>query len=103
MKSFHNDQEEADQELHLLQDLGLQEWYQGDLQGYSEKEAKEVIKKELISLNTSGREVYDPVPLRLLAQEDQAQAIESRWVVGPHSGVLKARFVGKGFTQVIDK
>ena len=29
--------------------------------------------------------------------------IESRWVIGPRSGVLKARFVGKGFTQVIDK
>ena len=29
--------------------------------------------------------------------------IESRWVVGSCSGFLKTRFIGKGFTQVIDK
>ena len=101
-KSINSDQSEVDQELQLLQDLKLQEWYQGDLQGYSEKEIKEAIKKELISLSSSGHEVYDPVPLRLLPQEDQAKVIESRWVIGPRSGVLKARFVRKGFPQVID-
>ena len=29
--------------------------------------------------------------------------MESRWVIGPRSGVLKARLVGKDFTQVVDK
>ena len=87
----------------MLQDLRLQEWYQGDLQGYSEKEVKEAIKKELVSLSSSGPEVDDPVPLRLPSKEDQAKVIESRWVIRPRSGVLKARLVGKGFTQVIDK
>ena len=29
--------------------------------------------------------------------------IRRRWVIGPRSGQLKARFVGKGFSQVIDK
>ena len=103
-KSVNSDQEEVDQELLLLQDLRLQEWYQGDLQVYSEKEVKEAIKKELISLSSSGHEVYDPVPLKLLSREDQAtKVIESRWVIGPHSGVLKTRFIGKGFAQVKDK
>ena len=36
-------------------------------------------------------------------QEKQAKVIESRCVIGPRSGVLKARFIGKGFTQVVDK
>ena len=101
--SVNSDQGEEDQEFQLLQDLKLQEWYQGDLQGYSEKEVKEAIKKELISLSSVGQEVYDPVPLNLLSSEDQAKIIESRWVIGPRSGQLKARFVGKGYTQIIDK
>ena len=98
--SVNSDQREEDQELQLLQDLKLQEWYQGDLQGYSENEVKEAIKKELISLSSVGHEVYDPVPLNLLSSEDQA---ESRWVIGPRSGQLKARFVGKGHNQIIGK
>ena len=101
--SVNSDQREDDQELQLLQDLKLQEWYQGDLQGYSQIEVKEAIKKELISLSSVGHEVYDPVPLSLLSSEDQAKIIESRWVIGPRSGQLKARFVGKGYTQIIDK
>ena len=72
--SVNSDQREEDQELQLLQDLRLQEWYQGDLQGYSEKEVKEAIKKELISLSSVGHEVYDPVPLSLLSSEDQANS-----------------------------
>ena len=47
-KSINSDQAEVDQELQLLQDLRLQEWYQGDLQGYSKKEIKETIVKELV-------------------------------------------------------
>ena len=31
----NSDREEADQELMLLQDIKLQEWYQGDLQGFT--------------------------------------------------------------------
>ena len=89
MKKNWRRTEEVDQELQLLQDLGLQEWYEGDLQGYSESEVKEAIKKELISLSSSGHEVYDPVPLKLLSREDRAKVIESRWVIGPRSGVLK--------------
>ena len=50
--SVNSDQSEEDQELRLLQDLKLQEWNQGDLPGYSEKEVKEAIKKELISLSS---------------------------------------------------
>ena len=96
---LNSDQEETDQELQLLQGFRLQGWYQGDLQGYSDKDFKEVIKKRLVSLRSSGHEVYDPVPLKLLSREDQAKVIESRLVIGPHSGLLKARFVGKGFTQ----
>ena len=101
--SVNSVQREADEELQLLQDLKLQEWYQGDLQGYSENEVQEAIKKELISLSSVGHEVYDTVPLNLLSSEDQAKIIESRWVIGPRSGQLKARFVGKGYTQIIDK
>ena len=89
-KSINSDQDEVDQELQLLQDLRLQEWYQGDLQGASEKEVKEDIKTDLISLSTSGHEAYDPVPLKLLSREDQVKVIESRWVIGLCSGVLKA-------------
>ena len=48
-KSIDSDQGEANKELPLLQDLRLQEWYQGDLQGYSEKEVKKALKKELSS------------------------------------------------------
>ena len=59
--SVNSDQGEEDQELQLLQDLRLQKWYQGDLQGNSEKEVKEAIKKKLISLSSVGHEVYDPV------------------------------------------
>ena len=43
-KSIKTDQGEADQELQLFRDLKLQEWYQGDLQGFSEKEVKDAIK-----------------------------------------------------------
>ena len=99
----NSDQREEDQELQLLQDLKLQEWYQGDLQRYSEKEINEAIKKELVSLSSVGHEVYDPVPLNLLSKENQAKITESRWVIGPSSGQLKARFVGKGCIQIIDK
>ena len=87
-KSINSNQPEADQELQRLQDLRLQEWHQGGLQGYSEKEVKEAIKKELISLSSSGDEVYDPVPLRRLSPEHQARAIESRWVVGRRPSIL---------------
>ena len=76
-KSINTDQSEVDQELQLLQDLRVQERYQGDLQGCSEKDIKEACKKELISLSSSGHEVFDPVPLRLLAREDQGKVIES--------------------------
>ena len=54
-------------------------------------------------MSSVGHEVYDPVPLNLLSSEDQAKIIESRWVIGPRSGQLKARFVGKGYSQIIDK
>ena len=94
-KSINSDRDEAGQELMLLQDFKLQEWYQGDLQVLTAKEVKEAIRKELVSLSNSGREVYDPVPVRLLLQEEQSNIIESRWVIGPRSGVLKARFVGR--------
>ena len=70
--SPQNDQSEEDQELQLLQDLKLQEWYQGDLQGYSENEVKEALKKELISLSSVGHEVYDPVQKKVKIIGDQA-------------------------------
>ena len=75
-KSLNNDQLEVDQ-LQLLQDLKLQEWYQEDLQGYSEKEIQEDVKKELISLSSSGHEVYGPAP-RLLSQEDPRFSIQKQ-------------------------
>ena len=59
-KSINSDQSEVDQELQLL--------YEGDLQGYSEKDIKNAIRKELMSLSSSGHEVYDLVPLRLLSR-----------------------------------
>ena len=62
-----------DQELRLLQDRRLQEWHQGDLQGFSEKEVKEAIKKELMSPSSSGHEVCGPGLLRLLL-------LKNRWV-----------------------
>ena len=101
--SVNNDREQEDQELTLLQDIKLQEWYQGARQGFKEQEVKEAIKQKLISLSSSGHEVYDPVPVRLRSPEEQSKVIGSRWAIGPRSGVLKARFVGKGFTQIIDK
>ena len=55
------------------------------------------------SLSSAGHKIYDLVPLNLLSSEDQAKIIESRWVIGPRSGQLKARFVGKGYSQVIDE
>ena len=70
------------------------------------RKSDEVIKKELISLSSVGHEVYAPVTLNLTiidSSEDQVKIIESRWVIGPRSGQLKARFVGKGHTQIIDK
>ena len=80
-------QGEIVQELQLLQ-----EWSQGDLQGYLEKEVMEVIKKELISPSSSGHEVYDPVPLKLLSQEDQAKVIESCWVIGTSLSCAQGSF-----------
>ena len=81
--------EEADPELQLLQDLKRGEWYQGDLPGFSEK-VKKAIKKELISVRSSGHK-YDPVPHRLLSHEDQAKIIESRRAIGPRSGTVLSR------------
>ena len=64
-KSVNSDQEEVDQERQLLQDLRLQEWYQGDLQGYSEKEVKEatvvqVMKYMVQCLSNSFQEKIKP-------------------------------------------
>ena len=73
-KSINNDQDEVDQELQLVRDLKLQEWYQGDLQGDSEKKIKEAIKKELTSLSSSGHEIYDPVPLRLFLRKNKPKS-----------------------------
>ena len=42
--SMNRDLEEDDQEPRLLKDLRLQERYQGDQQGYPEKEVKGAIK-----------------------------------------------------------
>ena len=64
----------------------------------------ETIKKELGLLGQkSGHEICEPVPLWPFSEEDQAKVVGSRWVIGPCSGILKARFVHKGFTQIIDK
>ena len=74
----------------LLQDIKLQEWYQGKLQGFTKKEAK----KELGSLSIWGHGVYDLVPIRLISPGEQSKIIESRRVIGPGSGpssVLMAR------------
>ena len=87
----------------LLKDMKLQEWNQGDLRGFAEKEVDpgsyQKDPLELTSLSSSGHEVHDPVPVRLSSPEEQSNIIESGMFVGPRSGVLKARFVGKGFTQ----
>ena len=55
-----------------------------------------------MSLGKSGHEVSEPVPLRHLS-ENQAKVNESRWVIAPRSDVVKVRFVGKGFIQIIDE
>ena len=60
-------------------------------------------RSSLLSGCSSGHGIYDPALVRLLSPEEQSKVIESRWVIGPISGVLKVRFVGKGFAQVIDK
>ena len=42
---------------------------------FTEKEVKEAIKKELVSLSSSGHEVYDPVPVRLRSREEQSKSL----------------------------
>ena len=98
------DHQEAQSEEELLQGLILQEWYQGDLQGYSADQIKEAITKELKQIGPHGHDAYDPVPLSQLSQEERRSIIESRWVIGPRPGSeLKGRFCAKGFKQIISR
>ena len=98
------DHQEAQSEEELLQGLILQEWYQGDLQGYSADQIKEAITKELKQIGPQGHDAYDPVPLSQLSPEERRSIIESRWVIGPRPGSeLKGRFCAKGFKQVISR
>ena len=98
------DHQEAQSEEELLQGLILQEWYQGDLQGYSADQIKEAITKELKQIGPHGHDAYDPVPLSQLSQEERRSIIESRWVIGPRPGSEpKGRFCAKGFKQVISR
>ena len=50
------DLQEAQSEEELLQGLILQEWYQGDLQGYSADQIKEAITKELKQIGPHGHD-----------------------------------------------
>ena len=98
------DHQEAQSEEELLQGLILQEWYQGDLQGYSADQIKQAIAKELKQIGPQGHDAYDPVPLSQLSPEERRSIIESRWVIGPRPGSeLKGRFCAKGFKQVISR
>ena len=98
------DHQEAQTEEELLQGLILQEWYQGDLQGYSADQIKQAITKELKQIGPQGHDAYDPVPLSHLSPEERRSIIESRWVIGPRPGSeLKGRFCAKGFKQVISR
>ena len=98
------DHQEAQIEEELLQGLILQEWYQGDLQGYSADQIKQAITKELKQIGPQGHDAYDPVPLSHLSPEERRSIIESRWVIGPRPGSeLKGRFCAKGFKQVISR
>ena len=63
------DHQEAQSEEELLQGLILQEWYQGDLQGYSADQIKQAITKELKQIGPQGHDAYDPVPLSHLSPE----------------------------------
>ena len=87
-KSINSNQSEIDQELQLLQDLRLQEWYQGDLQDYSEKDVKAAIKKQLILSVTQVTKWSSSSQASF--SRNQAKVIESRWVIRPRAGVLKA-------------
>ena len=80
------DHQEAQSEEELLQGLILQEWYQGDLQGYSADQIKEAITKELKQIGPQGHDAYDPVPLSQLSPEERRSIIELRWVIGPRPG-----------------
>ena len=80
------DHQEAQSEEELLQGLILQEWHQGDLQGYSADQIREAITKELKQVGPHGHDAYDPVPLSQLSQEERRSIIESRWVIGPRPG-----------------
>ena len=98
------DHQEAQVEEELLQGLILQEWYQGDLQGYSADQIKQAITKELKQIGPQGHDAYDPIPLSHLSPEERRSIIESRWVIGPRPGSeLKGRFCAKGFKQVISR
>ena len=98
------DLQEAQSEEELLQGLILQEWYQGDLQGYSADQIREAITKELKQIGPHGHDAYDPVPLSQLSQEERRSIIESRWVINPRPGSeLKGRFCTKGFKQIISR
>ena len=98
------DHQEAQSGEELLQGLILQEWYQGDLQGYSADQIKEAITKELKQIGPHGHDAYDPVPLTQLSQEERRSIIDSRWVIGPRPGSeLKGRFCAKEFKQITSR
>ena len=104
VKLVNADHQEAQSEEELLQGLILQEWYQGDLQGYSADQIKEAITKELKQIGPHGHDAYDPVPLSQLSQEERRSISESRWVIGPRPGSeLKGRSCAKGFKQIISR
>ena len=82
LDQINADHQEAQSEEELLQGLILQEWYQGDLQGYSADQIKQAITKELKQIGPQGHDAYDPVPLSQLSPEERRSIIESRWVIG---------------------
>ena len=103
-EQINADHQEAQSEEELLQGLILQEWYQGDLQGYSADQIKTAITRELKQISPQGHDAYDPVPPSSLTLEERRSIVESRWVIGPRPGSeLKGRLCAKGFKQVTSR
>ena len=62
-KAINSDLEEPDQETSTTSASQTPRMVSSrDLQGYSETEVKDFIKKELTSLRSSDHDVYDPAP-----------------------------------------
>ena len=105
-----NKEQQLQEDL-IKQAIEPQNFYEDDLNQYTDDDIKAAIASELHSFRK--KNIYGEVDIDSLTPEQQHRIIKTRWVIGPRPsstsvddidptiGPLKARFVAKGYSQHI--